>query len=105
MAAVVIPTASLELVLQTPDEVLAWVESLPRADRAEVSPTRSRVCGRRRLATRGPSASPWLSGRAGRPSAVAGSRGRRTPTGSSRWPTALTRHTGGMGMLRRRWGP
>jgi RimJ/RimL family protein N-acetyltransferase len=38
MAAVVIPTASLELRLQTPDEVLAWVASLPPADRAEVSP-------------------------------------------------------------------
>lgn len=38
MAKVVIPTASLDLVLQTPDEVLAWVESLPPADRAEVSP-------------------------------------------------------------------
>jgi RimJ/RimL family protein N-acetyltransferase len=38
MAGVVIPTARLELVLQTPDEVLAWVESLPVADRAEVSP-------------------------------------------------------------------
>jgi RimJ/RimL family protein N-acetyltransferase len=34
----VIPTARLELVLQTPDEVLAWVASLPPADRAEVSP-------------------------------------------------------------------
>jgi RimJ/RimL family protein N-acetyltransferase len=38
MAAVVIPTARLELRLQTPGEVLAWVESLPPADRAEVSP-------------------------------------------------------------------
>jgi RimJ/RimL family protein N-acetyltransferase len=38
MAAVVIPTARLDLVLQTPDEVLAWIESLPPADRAEVSP-------------------------------------------------------------------
>ena len=37
MAAVVISTASLELVLQTPDEVLAWVASLSPADRAEVS--------------------------------------------------------------------
>lgn len=35
---VVIPTARLDLVLQTPAEVLAWVESLPAADRAEVSP-------------------------------------------------------------------
>jgi ribosomal-protein-alanine N-acetyltransferase len=34
---VVIPTANLDLVLQTPDEVLAWVASLPPADRAEVS--------------------------------------------------------------------
>lgn len=38
MAAVVIPTARLDLVLQTPAGVLAWVESLPPADRAEVSP-------------------------------------------------------------------
>ena len=38
MAAVMIPTARLELVLQTPEDVLAWVESLPPADRAEVSP-------------------------------------------------------------------
>lgn len=38
MATVVIPTARLELVLQTPDEVLAWIESMPPADRAEVSP-------------------------------------------------------------------
>jgi ribosomal-protein-alanine N-acetyltransferase len=36
--AVVISTERLELVLQTPDEVLAWVASLPPADRAEVSP-------------------------------------------------------------------
>lgn len=35
---VVIPTVRLDLVLQTPDEVLAWVESLPPTDRAEVSP-------------------------------------------------------------------
>jgi [ribosomal protein S5]-alanine N-acetyltransferase len=38
MAVVVIPTARLDLVLQTPDEALAWVESLPPVDRAEVSP-------------------------------------------------------------------
>jgi RimJ/RimL family protein N-acetyltransferase len=38
MATVVIPTECLELVLQTPEEVLAWVASLPPADRAEVSP-------------------------------------------------------------------
>ena len=38
MVTVVIPTACLELVLQTPEEVLAWVASLPPADRAEVSP-------------------------------------------------------------------
>lgn len=38
MSAVMIPTARLDLVLQTPDEVLAWIESLPPADRAEVSP-------------------------------------------------------------------
>jgi hypothetical protein len=38
MAEVVIPAERLELVLQTPDEVLAWVESLPPDVRAEVSP-------------------------------------------------------------------
>ncbi len=38
MSSVVIPTPRLDLVLQTPNEVLAWVESLPPADRAEVSP-------------------------------------------------------------------
>jgi ADP-ribosyl-[dinitrogen reductase] hydrolase len=37
-ARVVIPTANLDLVLQTPAEVLAWVETLSPADRAEVSP-------------------------------------------------------------------
>jgi len=38
MATVLIPTARLDLILQTPEEVLAWVDSLPPADRAEVSP-------------------------------------------------------------------
>lgn len=38
MSAVVIPAARLDLVLQTPDEVLATVEAMPPADRAEVSP-------------------------------------------------------------------
>lgn len=38
MSSLVIPTARLDLVLQTPAEVLAWVETLPPADRAEVSP-------------------------------------------------------------------
>jgi RimJ/RimL family protein N-acetyltransferase len=38
MSAVVIPTARLDLVLQTPDEVLARIEAMPPADRAEVSP-------------------------------------------------------------------
>ena len=38
MLPVIISTANLDLVLQSPDEVLAWVESLPAADRAEVSP-------------------------------------------------------------------
>lgn len=38
MVTVVIPTACLDLVLQTPEEVLAWIESLPPNDRAEVSP-------------------------------------------------------------------
>jgi RimJ/RimL family protein N-acetyltransferase len=38
MATVLIPTASLDLVLQTPDEVLARIEAMPPAERAEVSP-------------------------------------------------------------------
>jgi RimJ/RimL family protein N-acetyltransferase len=38
MRAVIIPTANLDLVLQTPDEVLARVEAMSPADRAEVSP-------------------------------------------------------------------
>ncbi len=38
MSAVVIPTPRLDLVLLTPEQVLAWIETLPPADRAEVSP-------------------------------------------------------------------
>jgi RimJ/RimL family protein N-acetyltransferase len=38
MAAVVIPAARLNLVLRTPDEVLARIAALPPAERAEVSP-------------------------------------------------------------------
>src|SRR6478672_1953830 len=38
MTALVIPAVRLDLVLQTPDEVLAWIDSLPPTDRAEVSP-------------------------------------------------------------------
>lgn len=38
MTAFVIRTARLDLVLQTPEELLALVEALPAADRAEVSP-------------------------------------------------------------------
>jgi [ribosomal protein S5]-alanine N-acetyltransferase len=38
MSPLMISTASLDLVLQTPEEVLAVVEALPPADRAEVSP-------------------------------------------------------------------
>jgi RimJ/RimL family protein N-acetyltransferase len=38
MTALVIPAVRLDLVLQTPDEVLAWIDTLPPADRAEVSP-------------------------------------------------------------------
>ena len=38
MAAVVIPTTRLELILQTPDEVLAWLDTLPPTDLKEVSP-------------------------------------------------------------------
>jgi RimJ/RimL family protein N-acetyltransferase len=36
--AVVIPAANLDLVLQSPEELLARIEALPPADRAEVSP-------------------------------------------------------------------
>ena len=38
MSGVVIPTARLDLVLQTPEETLAFVEAMPPEDRAEVSP-------------------------------------------------------------------
>lgn len=38
MQSFTIPTARLDLVLQSPDEVLAWIDTLPPADRAEVSP-------------------------------------------------------------------
>jgi [ribosomal protein S5]-alanine N-acetyltransferase len=38
VAAIVIPTVHLNLILMTPDEVIAFFESLPPADRAEVSP-------------------------------------------------------------------
>lgn len=38
MATLVIPTARLDLVLQTPEETLAFIEAMPPADRAEVSP-------------------------------------------------------------------
>ena len=38
MSSLVIPTPRLDLILQTPHEVFAWVELLPPADRAEVSP-------------------------------------------------------------------
>lgn len=37
MTPLVIRTERLDLVLRTPDEVLAWVESLPPSDRAEVA--------------------------------------------------------------------
>lgn len=38
MRAIVIPTASLDLVLQTPDAVIARIEAMSPADRAHVSP-------------------------------------------------------------------
>lgn len=38
MSTAVLPTARLELVLQTPEETLAFVEAMPPEDRAEVSP-------------------------------------------------------------------
>ncbi len=38
MPATRLRTENLDLVLQTPEEVLAWVEAMPAADRAEVSP-------------------------------------------------------------------
>jgi [ribosomal protein S5]-alanine N-acetyltransferase len=56
MTTLVIPTTRLTLSLQTPDEALAWVESLPTADRAEVSPdwiARVRVT---------PAGDPWALG-------------------------------------------
>ncbi len=38
MSTLIIPTARLDLLLQTPAETLAWVESLPPDVRVEVSP-------------------------------------------------------------------
>lgn len=38
MRALVLPTARLDLLLQTPEEALASVEAMPPEDRAEVSP-------------------------------------------------------------------
>ncbi|MEQ1905905.1 MAG: GNAT family N-acetyltransferase [Pirellulaceae bacterium] len=38
MTKISIPSARLELVLQTPDELLAFIETMSPADRAEVSP-------------------------------------------------------------------
>jgi RimJ/RimL family protein N-acetyltransferase len=38
LSSLVIPTARLDLVFQSPDEVLAWVDSLPPEVRAEFSP-------------------------------------------------------------------
>lgn len=38
MTSVSIPTPNLDLVLQTPEQVLAYIETMPAADRAEVSP-------------------------------------------------------------------
>lgn len=38
MGAIVLQTARLELVLQRPEEVIAFVEAMPPEDRAEVSP-------------------------------------------------------------------
>ena len=56
MAAITIPTARLDLILQTPDEVLNWVASMPPADRAEVSPDWvARVRG-------APAGDPWSLG-------------------------------------------
>jgi ribosomal-protein-alanine N-acetyltransferase len=56
VSTVVIPTMRLDLTLQTPDEVIAFVEALPPADRAEVSPdwlARVRVT---------PAGDPWALG-------------------------------------------
>ncbi len=38
MTALIIPTADLDLVLQSPADVLKWIDSLPAEVRAEVSP-------------------------------------------------------------------
>jgi RimJ/RimL family protein N-acetyltransferase len=38
MRKLILPTPRLDLILQTPDEVLAYVASMPPEDRAEVSP-------------------------------------------------------------------
>jgi RimJ/RimL family protein N-acetyltransferase len=56
VAVVMIPTARLDLVLQEPEQLLAWVESLPPADRAEVSPD---WIARVRLTAKG---DPWSLG-------------------------------------------
>jgi RimJ/RimL family protein N-acetyltransferase len=56
MGSVIIPTARLDLVLQTPDEVLARIEAMSPADRAEVSPA---WLARARAATPG---DPWALG-------------------------------------------
>lgn len=55
-AALVIPTSRLDLVLQTPDEVLARIEALSPEDRAQVSPD---WLARVRMATPG---DPWMFG-------------------------------------------
>jgi RimJ/RimL family protein N-acetyltransferase len=56
MRVVILPTPNLDLVLQTPDEVLARIEAMSPADRAEVSPD---WLARARAATPG---DPWALG-------------------------------------------
>ncbi|MBD1877258.1 hypothetical protein [Coleofasciculus sp. FACHB-T130] len=56
MSEVVIQTESLKLILQSTEEILAWVESLSPADKAEISPDwLARVCA-------STAADPWTHG-------------------------------------------
>ena len=102
MGAVVIPTARLDLVLQTPEEVLAFVEAMSPEDRAEVSPDwLARV-------RQTPAGDPWALGftvveREGR--AAVGGCGFKGPPDADGWsssPTASTRATAAAGTPPRR---
>ena len=103
MSGVVIPTARLDLVLQTPDEVIAFVEAMAPADRAEVSPAWLAGPGRRE-------GDPWALGFsvvervAGGVVGSCGFKGPPTQTGWSSWPTASTPTTAAAGTPPRRPG-